>query len=80
MHYYTCSFGPTRMYMLKKRVDIVRPTRKMIENPVKYVHEWEAHEEIMSRLHDQKVRDRETDKLEDFCKIYPWEKECKIFN
>jgi len=52
----------------------------MIENPVKYVHEWEAHEEIMSRLHDQKVRDRETDKLEDFCKIYPWEKECKIFN
>jgi len=50
MHYYTCSFGPTRMYMLKKRVDIVRPTRKMIENPVKYVHEWEDHEEIKSRL------------------------------
>lgn len=68
------------MYMLKKRVNGVRPTRDMINNPVKNVHKWEEHEEIMSRLHDQRVRDGTKDPLEEYCELYPWERECKVFN
>ena len=80
MHYFSCSFRPTRIYMLKKRVRNIRPTKKMIENPTKYVHEWEEHEEIMARLHDQKMINKSKDPLEEYCESYPWEKECKVFN
>jgi len=52
----------------------------MIENPTKYVHEWEEHEEIMSRLHDQRIMNKSKDPLEEYCETYPWEKECKVFN
>jgi len=51
----------------------------MIENPTKYVHEWEEHEEIMARLHDQRLWEKK-DPLEEYCESYPWEKECKVFN
>ena len=81
MHYFTCYFRPTPTFILKKRVEVKRPTQRMISNPTKYVHEWEEHEELMARLHDQKVRDAKyNDPLEAFCETFPWEKECKVFN
>ena len=59
MLYYSCLFRNVPPYMFKKRTELKRPTKRMIENPQKYVHDWMEHEELYSRLHDQKVREQE---------------------
>ena len=82
MLYYSCLFRNVSPYMFKKRTELKRPTKRMIEKPHKYVHDWMEHEELYSRLHDQKVREQENklDAMEMFCKEEPHALECRIYD